>query len=145
MICDVYCDQKLWWKTIIYIYIYTYAYYIMWICVCIHVWWRLDVISVAWFNDQVAGNELGHFRYLSLALALRSTQLWNFTSHQRTVLAATAGSSLDYVPEPVEKWHAIFQNVCWEIDRPQGEIAMWHWWIFNNQMLSVTRCWCLAL
>lgn len=40
-------------------------------CVCV---WRLDVISVAWFNDQGLA-KLGHFRYLSLALALRSTQL----------------------------------------------------------------------
>ena len=63
---------------------HTYAYYIMYICVCVCVCvcvfvrcvcvWRLDVISVAWFNDQGLA-KFGHFRYLSLALALRSTQL----------------------------------------------------------------------
>lgn len=51
----------------------------------------------------------------------------------REVLAATTGSGLDYVPEPVEKWHATER---WEIDRPQGEIAM-SLVNFNNRLVRL--------
>jgi hypothetical protein len=54
-----------------------------------------------------------------------------FHQPPKEVLTATAGSSLDYVPEPVEKWHATER---WEIDRPQGEIAM-SLVNFNNRLV----------
>jgi len=64
-------------------------------------------------------------------MALRSIPNLEFHQPPKEVLAATAGSSLDYVPEPVEKWHATER---WEIDRPQGEIAM-SLVNFNNRLV----------